>query len=223
MFTNPIDRITNPLLPTTSPYIGRLRQSDINIDGFPDVFMTLTFNNPATSSKYQQSFVLINAPCTENTCNKDAQSQRQFSQEADEVDSFNSALVTQQAGPSAVMIVPIDIDEDGRIDILVQKAGSSYSLELIYNNMFYDSFFIKAMMVSQNQEEEQKFGSITTGGTFRFIVTTLDDKKFVRVASQNPQSSYNSLELPFVYMGVGRSNNYLEQFNVAYSINNRLD
>jgi hypothetical protein len=52
------------------------------------------------------------------------------------------------------MIVPIDIDEDGRIDILVQKAGSSYSLELIYNNMFYDSFFIKAMMVSQNQEEE---------------------------------------------------------------------
>ena len=51
----------------------------------------------------------------------------------------------------------------------------------------------------------------------------MDDQKFIRVSSQSPQSSYNSLELPYVYMGVGRSNNYLEQFNVAYSIDNRLD
>jgi len=122
------------------------------------------------------------------------------------------------------MIIPMDIDEDGRIDILVQKDGQqTFSMGLIYNNMFYDSFFIKAIMVSQNQQDDQKFGSITTGATFRYIVTTLEDEKYIRVASQMPQSSYNSLELPYVYMGIGRSNNYLEQFNVAYSINNRLD
>jgi integrin alpha FG-GAP repeat containing protein 1 len=29
--------------------------------------------------------------------------------------------------------------------------------------------------------------------------------------------------LPYVYNGIGRSTNYIEQFNVAYSINNKLD
>ena len=89
--------------------------------------------------------------------------------------------------------------------------------------MFYDSFFIKAQMLNQNQEEVQNYGAITTGATFRFVVTTLDDKKFVRVGTQLPQTSYHSLSLPYVYMGIGRSNNYIENFNVAYSISNRLD
>ena len=50
-----------------------------------------------------------------------------------------------------------------------------------------------------------------------------DDNQYVRVATQIPTQSYDSLELPYVYQGVGRSNNYLEQFNSAYSINGRLD
>jgi len=61
------------------------------------------------------------------------------------------------------------------------------------------------------------FGSAMAGATFRYIVTTLDDQKYVRVASQAPQTSYNSLELPYTHNGIGRSNNYLESFNVAYS------
>lgn len=42
------------------------------------------------------------------------------------------------------MLVPIDVDEDGKMDLLVQSSGSSYGLSLIYNNMNYDSFFLKA-------------------------------------------------------------------------------
>ena len=38
-----------------------------------------------------------------------------------------------------------------------------------------------------------------------------------------PQTSYNSLLLPYTYMGLGRSNNFLESFNVGYSMNNKLD
>ena len=78
-------------------------------------------------------------------------------------------------------------------------------------------------MIAYNQEDEPSYGAITSGTTFRYIMTTLEDKQHVRVGNQMPQSSYNSLELPYVYMGVGRSNSYLEQLNVAYSINNRLD
>jgi integrin alpha FG-GAP repeat containing protein 1 len=70
---------------------------------------------------------------------------------------------------------------------------------------------------------EEKYGAIVTGATFRYIVTTLKDDQYVRVGTQLPQSSYNCLDLPYVYNGIGRSNNFLEQFNVAFSINNRLD
>ena len=38
-----------------------------------------------------------------------------------------------------------------------------------------------------------------------------------------PQTSYNSLLLPYTYMGLGRSNNFLESFNVGYSMNGKLD
>ena len=48
------------------------------------------------------------------------------------------------------MLVPLDIDEDGRMDILVQTTGKTFNFTLIYNNMFYDAFFIKAQMLSQN-------------------------------------------------------------------------
>ncbi len=88
------------------------------------------------------------------------------------------------------MIVPFDVDEDGRMDIIVQKGGGSkFSLELIYNNMFYDSFFIKAMMLSQeydNPLKVEQYGAITSGATFRYIVTNVDDIKTVRVATQSP-------------------------------------
>ena len=94
---------------------------------------------------------------------------------------------------------------------------------MIYNNIYFDSYHIKAQMVSIKQQEEAKYGAIVSGATFRYIVTTLNDEKFIRVATQLPLSSYQSLGLPYVYHGIGRSNNFLEQFNVGMSIKNRLD
>lgn len=45
------------------------------------------------------------------------------------------------------MIVPMDIDEDGKMDLIVQKMNPNtnhYSISFIYNNMNYDAFFIKS-------------------------------------------------------------------------------
>ena len=45
----------------------------------------------------------------------------------------------------------VDIDEDGRLDILIQKKNMSSGIvevECIYNNFVKDTFFVKAMMVN---------------------------------------------------------------------------
>lgn len=94
------------------------------------------------------------------------------------------------AGPDAVMIVPFDIDEDGRMDIIVQKeitklTGKTSQIGVIYNNMVFDSFFVKVVMLSKQSDNPNAntYGALTQGATFRYIVTTLDDEKFVRVAT----------------------------------------
>lgn len=49
-------------------------------------------------------------------------------------------------------------------------------------------------------------------------MTTVRDEKVVIVGSQQSQSGYNALQLPYCYKGVGRSNNYIENFFLGMSI-----
>lgn len=57
------------------------------------------------------------------------------------------------AGDEVVMMVPMDVDEDGRLDILTQKCPlgadtSGCEVGLLYDNVIFDSFFVKAMMLA---------------------------------------------------------------------------
>lgn len=57
-----VEAITDPL-PRTFPYQGRIRSSDINIDGFPDLLLTLTIKKQTDNTSRTQSYVLLNRPC----------------------------------------------------------------------------------------------------------------------------------------------------------------
>jgi len=65
----------------------------------------------------------------------------------------------------------------------------------------------------------KSYGDVVTGPSFRAVITDLDDRKEVIIGSQLTQSSYLSLQLPYAYVGVGRSNNYVEQFTAGYAVN----
>ena len=54
------------------PNFGRIRQGDMNMDGFPDLFVTFLVGKK--SGNELQSFVLFNNPCTETQCSKEASS-----------------------------------------------------------------------------------------------------------------------------------------------------
>ncbi len=58
-------------------------------------------------------------------------------------------------------------------------------LKLVYNNMVSDSFFIKALMLNSKQEKSDNiYGDHALGCSFRFVVTDLDDQKYVVVGAQ---------------------------------------
>jgi hypothetical protein len=68
------------------------------------------------------------------------------------------------------------------------------SLLVVYNNIVSDTFFIKAFMLNSKQEKtDNVYSNNVIGSSFRFVVTDLDDKKYVVVGSQAFQSSYLSL------------------------------
>ena len=105
--------IVDPL--PSFPNQGRVRHSDINIDGFADLFLTLEFMD-----KTKQSVVLMSHPCSIETCPAaavDRKIKRRYFKNSDDV--VNTERITDLAGGSSVMLVPIDIDEDGRMDIIV--------------------------------------------------------------------------------------------------------
>jgi len=72
-----------------------------------------------------------------------------------------------------------------------------------------------------NQEAKNRFdvkyGYGVIGSSSRFIGTDTNDFKFIISGSQNFQSSYGALLPPYTYNGIGRSNNYAENFVAAGS------
>jgi len=95
--------------------------------------------------------------------------------------------VLDVSGDTTQLITFLDVDEDGRIDYLIQLLNPSTNLpelKMIYNNYDSDSFFIKAMMLNSDQSG-QIYGDTSYGTTFRFVVTDVIDEKYVMVGTQN--------------------------------------
>lgn len=125
-------------------------------------------------------------------------------------------------------IVPIDINQDGHLDIFCHfynDAGVK-DFKVIYNNVQIDNFFLKALMIYKNKNEQHSIisgaaptvvGNSVIGASLRFVITSLDDKKTIRVGSQQVQTAYNAMLPPYSLVGIGRSNNYIESLNSAFA------
>jgi len=57
------------------------------------------------------------------------------------------------------------------------------------------------------------------GATVKFTVTDLNGVKFPRVGAQLAQSAYSPLQTPYTVHGLGRTNNYIEEFYVGIPYN----
>ena len=94
--------------------------------------------------------------------------------------------IGSEAGSTGELVAFLDLDEDGRLDIIIQKTDENGLpwLDVLYNNIVTDNFFVKALLVNSKQEKSDNvFGNSAVGASYRFVVTDMKDKKTVRVGS----------------------------------------
>jgi len=108
----------------------------------------------------------------------------------------------------------VDIGEDGSLDMMlnqqiVDSSGlKALVLQPIYNNADYDAFFLTITILAGNDIVNLLENTEYAGGCAALYVTTLSGEWAPKTANQLSQPG-NALQLPYIRLGLGRTNNYL--------------
>jgi integrin alpha FG-GAP repeat containing protein 1 len=174
-----------------------LRFGDINMDSYPD-FTVILYDKTDFS---QNCYVFLNALSEKPNSGKKI---RTFSYP----NTYINNLIN-----NAIYSSFFDLDEDGKLDILItyQETNNVINTAGFFNTHLYDAYYLKNIVLNHRDTLFQ----YEMGANFRFITTDIDGNRRMDVSSQATQGSVTmNLNLPYGYVGIGRSNNYLENFHV---------
>ena len=171
-----------------------MKIGDINSDSYPDLLVALQ----DTQTQISRTIILLNIfkPDTPNI-----KLSRSF--------EMNSTYILP---PNTTYYSSFfDLDENGQLDvIIVSKSADGYEMIGYYNNYIYDVFFLKSVTLLV----KNFFVTNELGANYRYIATNLDGSRRMDVSFQGIQTSDLFLNLPYAFLGIGRSNNYIENFHV---------
>jgi integrin alpha FG-GAP repeat containing protein 1 len=107
------------------------RTGDANLDGFPDLLLV-------TEGRVR---LLLSTPCARGVPGCEAPGARRGWRE---VRQGVEPLASITDARSAVFV---DMDEDGTLDVMVQRTGGQGAGRVLFvqNNFYYDAFFMKAI------------------------------------------------------------------------------
>ncbi|GAA5877748.1 hypothetical protein JCM1840_003347 [Sporobolomyces johnsonii] len=197
----------------TAPQIG-----DYNIDGYPDLLLLTQKGSSKTVN------LLESRPCEKVSCSDE------------EIKKGRRGFRVVEAGAADLAKIKdaesahwVDVDDDGSLDILVQRSGNSGAARQavwIKNNYFHDAFFLKAMVLNgacqgwcepqeAGESRYRPYGSSYSGASFKFTVLDPTGARRSTQYGQLPQSTYLTLSTPYSYFGLGRTNNYVENLFIG--------
>lgn len=181
-----------------------LRIGDINTDSYPDFLLTLDNKGTRTTKVFmncQQEILEDQEKQIQNI------NIRNFAEDCKGSEKY----VLSNTNSKEIYSSFFDLDENGQLDILVVLLdGDKFKIQGFYNNYHYDAFFLKSL----NTRVSTQYRSIAIGVTYRYIATNLNGSRRVDVNYQALQFNLMSLFLPYTFIGIGRSNNYIENFHV---------
>jgi len=204
----------------TPPLPIPLKLGDANLDGFPDLLVIVT-SPPDHIPK-----LLFSVPCSNGAvgCAADGSGRRGWTvakKGAEYLDAVKDAR-----GVSF-----LDMDEDGTLDIMIQRTGEAGhgKVSFVQNNFYYDAFFLKAIVLNgacnsgwcytpNGTQRYHPFGVSYSGATYKYTVLDTSGRRSAAQVGQLPQTSYHSLLTPYSFFGLGRTNNYIENLFVGSTI-----
>ena len=235
---------------------GRVSIGDISADGFPDIMLTMQYENGTS-----QAHILLNSPCHKSVCGESAKSarRRMFTPTSNAFEKFliddedaddnllNSVfegrldrlnftdlgddyqLMGEEFGSYLTNVTDVlyavffDLMEDASVDILLVRekpspngGESQTQLQAIYNNIDMSNYYIKARMIS-----DEILATQVMSASMRCVVTLLNDRKIVVQGGSTGQNAFHGLQTPFTFIGMGRSNNFIEEFSIAVYSNGK--
>ncbi|XP_028160739.1 T-cell immunomodulatory protein [Ostrinia nubilalis] len=192
-----------------------MRSGDYNMDGYPDMLMTLSPMN----SNETRVFLLHNIPCTLPGCKFSRTFQVQW-------EIFNSF------GSNVIMGTFYDFYMDGVLDIIYVKKNTTtqrYTMHAFRNSLEYDTNFIKVIVVTGLTNEKTPtingtlyqrkgtFGTNLPGPKIGYNTWSQEGNYRTGVCAQLPQSAYFALQLPYSIFGLDRTPNFVDTLNVGLS------
>lgn len=175
-----------------------IKVGDINSDSYPDILTIIEdINTQAHISR-----VYLNIASNP----KDDDSKKR---------TFNISTIYNLPVNDVIYASFFDLDENGQLDLLLVTKQTqndtntvTYSIKGLYNNYIYDAFFLKSVTLLN----KNVFFSNELGANYRYIATNLDGSRRMDVTFQGIQTGDLFLNLPYAFIGIGRSNNYVENF-----------
>ncbi|KAJ7581491.1 hypothetical protein C8J56DRAFT_833576 [Mycena floridula] len=219
---------------TTPPLPVALKLGDANLDGFPDI---LIITAPSSSQRGGGTpKLLFNAPCSGYGDKGHSgngpiagcvglNSKRGWQVIKKDVESL-------EAVTDAVSVSFLDMDEDGTMDIMIQRShanGDGGKIQFVANNVYYDAFFLKAIVLNgacdngwcyppNDSERYRPLGVSYSGASYKYTVLDTTNHRAAAQVAQLPVTSYQALLTPYAFFGLGRTNNYLENLFVGSTI-----
>jgi len=183
------------------------RAGDVNLDGYPDLLMTLTHGG------IKRAVLLENLPSLDKT----SVYSRKFVAKWSVLSQWNDTL----------MATFYDIQQKGVLDVLMvqeQRINGQFRMILsaYKNDLDYDANFIKVLVLTGRCYGNCTYGQIPYGTNlpgpfigYRTVNSVGQPQE--ACSAQLYQSAYHSLQLPYSLFGLGHTPNFVETLRVGVS------
>ena len=102
-----------------------------------------------------------------------------------------------------------DINESGSLGLIIQDENNKNHFYFNYRN---NAFFIKSKLM--NDDNKDLFTDTNLGTYFRYIVTAKSGERHMDISYQLAQTSDGNIPLPYSLIGLGETNNYVENYQI---------
>jgi integrin alpha FG-GAP repeat containing protein 1 len=122
-----------------------------------------------------------------------------------------------------------DLGDNGMLDVLLAarrpENASEHRIVALENEQSVDAFFLTTLGLNgvcqawcpsgARFPSPKPYGVNQPGVTTKFTVTLMSGRKRLRQGAQLTQSAYLPLQAPYQFFGLGRTNNYIEEFSMG--------